>query len=118
MVAHSKWVLQNGANSITLFGTTGEGTSISQVEKLKTLQTLIKEDILPSKINATVITSSLQNAILQCVEYHSLGVKRILIAPPFFFKDLSFEGLLSWYSAVLLLVGHLKYSSFFIIYHS
>ena len=38
MVAHSKWVLQNGANSITLFGTTGEGTSISQVEKLKTLQ--------------------------------------------------------------------------------
>ena len=33
MVSHSKWVLQNGANSITLFGTTGEGTSISQMEK-------------------------------------------------------------------------------------
>jgi 4-hydroxy-tetrahydrodipicolinate synthase len=115
MVAHSKWVLQNGANSITLFGTTGEGTSISQVEKLKTLQTLIKEDILPSKINATVITSSLQNAILQCVEYHSLGVKRILIAPPFFFKDLSFEGLLSWYSAVFTACRSLKIQ--FILYN-
>ena len=115
MVAHSKWVLQNGANSITLFGTTGEGTSISQVEKLKTLQTLIKEDILPSKINATVITSSLQNAILQCVEYHSPGVKRILIAPPFFFKDLSFEGLLSWYSAVFTACRSLKIQ--FILYN-
>ena len=36
-VLHSKRVLQNGANSITLFGTTGEGTSLSQTEKLKIL---------------------------------------------------------------------------------
>lgn len=115
MVAHSKWVLQNGANSITLFGTTGEGTSISQIEKFKTLQTLIKEDILPSKIIAAVMTSSLQNAIFQCVEYHSLGVKRILIAPPFFFKDLSFEGLLSWYSAVFTALRSLKIQ--FILYN-
>ena len=115
MVAHSKWVLQNGANSITLFGTTGEGTSISQIEKFKTLQTLIKEDILPSKIIAAVMTSSLQNAVLQCLEYHELGIKKILIAPPFFFKDLSFEGLLSWYSAVFTALRSLKIQ--FILYN-
>lgn len=115
MVAHSKWVLQNGANSITLFGTTGEGTSISQIEKFKTLQTLIKEDILPSKIIAAVMTSSLQNAVLQCLEYDELGIKKILIAPPFFFKDLSFEGLLSWYSAVFTALRSLKIQ--FILYN-
>ena len=115
MVAHSKWVLQNGANSITLFGTTGEGTSISQIEKFKTLQTLIKENIPPSKIIAAVMTSSLQNAIFQCVEYHDLGVKRILITPPFFFKDLSFEGLLSWYCAVFTALQSLKIQ--FILYN-
>jgi len=52
---------------------------------------------------------------LQCVEYHSLGVKRILIAPPFFFKDLSFEGLLSWYSAVFTACRSLKIQ--FILYN-
>jgi len=115
MTAHSKWVLQNGANSITLFGTTGEGTSISQVEKLKTLQTLIKEDILASQIIVAVMTSSLQEVISQCIEYHELGVKKLLLAPPFFFKDLGFEGLLSWYSAVFTALRSLKIQ--FILYN-
>ena len=115
MVAHSKWVLQNGANSITIFGTTGEGTSISQIEKFKTLQTLIKEDILASQIIVAVMTSSLQEVISQCIEYHELGVKKLLLAPPFFFKDLSFEGLLSWYSAVFTALRSLKIQ--FILYN-
>ena len=114
-VLHSKRVLQNGANSITLFGTTGEGTSLSQTEKLKILRTLIKEDILASQIIVAVMTSSLQDVVSQCIEYHELGVRRVLLAPPFFFKDLSFEGLLKWYSAVFLALRPLEIQ--FILYN-
>ena len=114
-VLHSKRVLQNGANSITLFGTTGEGTSLSQTEKLKILRTLIKEDILARQIIVAVMTSSLQDVVSQCIEYHELGVKRVLLAPPFFFKDLSFEGLLKWYSAVFLALRPLEIQ--FILYN-
>ena len=115
MVSHSKWVLQNGANSITLFGTTGEGTSLSQTEKYKILKTLIKEDILTSDIIAAVMTPSLQDVVSQCTKYHELGVNRILLAPPFFFKDLSFEGILNWYTAVFRALKPLKIK--FILYH-
>jgi 4-hydroxy-tetrahydrodipicolinate synthase len=115
VVSHSKKVLQNGANSITLFGTTGEGTSLSQTEKLKILRTLIKEDILASQIIVAVMTSSLQDVVSQCIEYHELGVRRVLLAPPFFFKDLSFEGLLKWYSAVFLALRPLEIQ--FILYN-
>jgi 4-hydroxy-tetrahydrodipicolinate synthase len=114
-VLHSKRVLQNGANSITLFGTTGEGTSLSQTEKLKILRTLIKEDILASQIIVAVMTSSLHDVVSQCIEYHELGVRRVLLAPPFFFKDLSFEGLLKWYSAVFLALRPLEIQ--FILYN-
>jgi len=114
-VLHSKRVLQNGANSITLFGTTGEGTSLSQTEKLKILRTLIKEDILARQIIVAVMTSSLQDVVSQCIEYHELGVRRVLLAPPFFFKDLSFEGLLKWYSAVFLALRPLEIQ--FILYN-
>ena len=114
-VLHSKRVLQNGANSITLFGTTGEGTSLSQTEKLKILRTLIKEDILASQIIVAVMTSSLQDVVWQCIEYHELGVRRVLLAPPFFFKDISFEGLLKWYSAVFLALRPLEIQ--FILYN-
>jgi 4-hydroxy-tetrahydrodipicolinate synthase len=107
--------LQNGANSITLFGTTGEGTSLSQTEKLKILRTLIKEDILARQIIVAVMTSSLQDVVSQCIEYHELGVRRVLLAPPFFFKDLSFEGLLKWYSAVFLALRPLEIQ--FILYN-
>ena len=115
VVSHSKKVLQNGANSITLFGTTGEGTSLSQTEKLKILRTLIKEDILARQIIVAVMTSSLQDVVSQCIEYHELGVRRVLLAPPFFFKDLSFEGLLKWYSAVFLALRPLEIQ--FILYN-
>ena len=114
-VLHSKRVLQNGANSITLFGTTGEGTSLSQTEKLKILRTLIREDILARQIIVAVMTSSLQDVVSQCIEYHELGVRRVLLAPPFFFKDLSFEGLLKWYSAVFLALRPLEIQ--FILYN-
>ena len=114
-VLHSKRVLQNGANSITLFGTTGEGTSLSQTEKLKILRTLIKEDILASQIIVAVMTSSLRDVVSQCIEYHELGVRRVLLAPPFFFKDLSFEGLLKWYSAVFVALRPLEIQ--FILYN-
>lgn len=114
-VLHSKRVLQNGANSITLFGTTGEGTSLSQTEKLKILRTLIKENILASQIIVAVMTSSLQDVVSQCIEYHELGVRRVLLAPPFFFKDLSFDGLLNWYSAVFLALRPLEIQ--FILYN-
>lgn len=115
VVSHSKKVLQNGANSITLFGTTGEGTSLSQTEKLKILRTLIKENILASQIIVAVMTSSLQDVVSQCIEYHELGVRRVLLAPPFFFKDLSFDGLLNWYSAVFLALRPLEIQ--FILYN-
>ena len=114
-VLHSKRVLQNGANSITLFGTTGEGTSLSQTEKLKILRTLIREDILARQIIVAVMTSSLQDVVSQCIEYHELGVRRVLLAPPFFFKDLSFEGLLKWYSAVFVALRPLEIQ--FILYN-
>ena len=114
-VLHSKRVLQNGANSITLFGTTGEGTSLSQTEKLKILRTLIKEDILARQIIVAVMISSLQDVVSQCIEYHELGVRRVLLAPPFFFKDLSFEGLLKWYSAVFVALRPLEIQ--FILYN-
>ena len=115
MVSHSKRVLQNGANCITLFGTTGEGTSLAQTERRKILKTLINADILPNQIIAAVMTSSLQDVVSQCIEYHELGVNRILLAPPFFFKDLSFKGILNWYSSVFRALKPHKIQ--FILYH-
>ena len=115
MVSHSKWVLQNGANSITLFGTTGEGTSISQMEKQAVVKKLINAKIRPEQLIATVITPSFEEVISQCREYHKLGIKKVLLAPPFFFKGLSFEGVLNWYVSVFIPISTLKMQ--FILYN-
>lgn len=113
--SHGKSVLKNGANSITLFGTTGEGTSLSQTEKQSIVQTLIEADFQPNQLITAVMTSSLNEAVLQCREFHKLGVERILLAPPFFFKDLSFEGIFNWYAGIFSSLSSLKMQ--FILYN-
>jgi 4-hydroxy-tetrahydrodipicolinate synthase len=113
--AHGKWVLENGANSITLFGTTGEGSSLSQRERLALLETLTKSVMSPDQVIASVITPSLEEAISQCREYHAFGVKRILIAPPFFFKDPGFKGVFNWYSQIFSSLNALQMQ--FILYN-
>ncbi|MAT88183.1 MAG: dihydrodipicolinate synthase family protein [Aestuariivita sp.] len=113
--SHAKWVLENGANSITLFGTTGEGTSICQIEKHEVVDALIKAGLKPDQLIAAVMTSSIEEAISQCRQYYKLGIERILLAPPFFFKDLCFDGILNWYVAVFTSISSLKMQ--FILYN-
>tara|TARA_B100001093_G_scaffold519820_1_gene610710 strand:- start:2587 stop:3435 length:849 start_codon:yes stop_codon:yes gene_type:complete len=113
--SHGRSVLLNGANSITLFGTTGEGPSLSQTEKQDVLRTIIEAEIQPDKLIAAVITSSLNEAVLQCREYNKLGVERILLAPPFFFKDLCFEGIFNWYAGIFSALSSLRIQ--FILYN-
>ena len=48
--SHAKSVLRRGASSITIFGTTGEGASVSPVERMDGLRHLLDSGISPDKI--------------------------------------------------------------------
>ena len=52
MSAHASWVLSEGVSSVTLFGTTGEGASVSPAERIDAVGALLASGIAAEKNEA------------------------------------------------------------------
>jgi 4-hydroxy-tetrahydrodipicolinate synthase len=106
-VAQAKRCLEAGCASITLFGTTGEGSSIGTKEREQVLSAFLDAGIAPSQIVVGVLVVSAEDAATQAAFALSKGVRNILLAPPSYFKNISDEGIFGWFSAVFAILGDL-----------
>lgn len=99
LVAHARYVLAEGCDSVTLFGTTGEGAALGLPARTAMLGALAGAGIDPAtQIYAGVAAASLHDAIEQAKVALGIGAKGLLVAPPFYFKGVSDEGLYAWFS--------------------
>ena len=98
LVAHAQRCLASGCSSVTLFGTTGEGASISLAEREKILTALSEIGIRMDQVIGGVTASSVGDAIAQARLVMERGCRAALVAPPFYFKDVTEEGLYNWFS--------------------
>ena len=110
----AKRVLANGAQSVTIFGTTGEGASVSSDEREEGLQWLIEAGISPVKIIQTIYATAVNDALSQVSDGRSRGVSRFLLVPPFYFKACSEDGLFEWHAKVL---ADAPAGAEFVLYH-
>lgn len=100
-VAHAQSCLRSGCSSVTLFGTTGEGSSIGSDERKTLIDAFVAAGISPSHIVVGVMANAYVDAIEQARYALDAGCRGILLAPPSYFKNLSDDGLFAWYDAVL-----------------
>lgn len=105
MIALAKRSLAAGCASCTLFGTTGEGSSIGTQERERVLSAFIEAGIAPDQIVVGVLVDAAEDAALQSSRALSRGVRNILLAPPCYFKNVSEDGLFGWYSQVFKALG-------------
>jgi 4-hydroxy-tetrahydrodipicolinate synthase len=104
-IKHARSCLQNGCSSVTLFGTTGEGSSIANSERSALLGAFLDAGIAPEQIVVGVMANSYTDAALQSHEALDIGCRSILLAPPSYFKHLSDDGLFDWFSSVFNRIG-------------
>ena len=97
---HVTTLMENGVDSVTFFGTTGEGPSISLDEKLTFLSYLCPKYLNPSDAIVAIICSSTADAKTEITEYNNLGINRFLVAPPYFFGNPGSLGLKEWFSDI------------------
>ncbi|MDH7789853.1 dihydrodipicolinate synthase family protein [Ochrobactrum sp. AN78] len=97
---HARARLDSGCSSVTLFGTTGEGSSIADAERAALLDCFIAQGFAASNIVVGVMENSVADAVLQSADALRRDCKAILLAPPSYFKNLSDDGLFNWFSAV------------------
>jgi 4-hydroxy-tetrahydrodipicolinate synthase len=116
LLAHARWCLDAGCSSLTVFGTTGEGASVSLPEREQVLNAFLSAGIDPGRqIVGGVSATSIGDAVEQTRILNDAGCHRILLAPSFYFKGVSDEGLYEWFARVCESIAHMALGVF--LYH-
>ncbi|MDC9837346.1 dihydrodipicolinate synthase family protein [Rhizobium binxianense] len=105
MIAQARRSLAAGCSSVTLFGTTGEGSSIGSRERERVFAAFRDAGIAAENIIVGVLVDAAEDAAIQADHALSQGVRNILLAPPSYFKNVSDDGVFQWYSAVFAILG-------------
>jgi len=101
LVEHAASCLAAGCRTVTVFGTTGEGVSVEPAARAGMLGALLGAGIAPERIVGGVAATSAREAVAQGRMLAEAGVGALLLAPPFYYKDLGEAGLLAWLSEVI-----------------
>lgn len=102
---HCKALLEEGCDGIALLGTTGEANSFSIAERKSIL-----EKITASGVSADVLLpgtghTSVGDTVELTRHAVEMGVKGVVLLPPFYYKGVSDEGLFRSYAKVIEGVG-------------
>lgn len=104
--AHARWVLENGCGSVTAFGTTGEGSSVGLSEREQVFGALKAMGLdFRRQVVGGVMAASLGEAVAQCRQILDADGRGLLLAPPFYFKNVSDDGLFAWHEALFAALG-------------
>jgi 4-hydroxy-tetrahydrodipicolinate synthase len=106
-IKHCRWLLSQNCG-LAPFGTTSEANSLSAEERISLLDTLVAADIDPLRLMPGTGCCS----IIETVELTTHAVKHgcagVLMLPPFYYKDVSEEGLYRYFSEVVQRVGNAR----------
>jgi 4-hydroxy-tetrahydrodipicolinate synthase len=113
---HARNVLAAGCSTVTVFGTTGEGASVSLKEREQVLDAFLAAGIpLSEQVLGGVAATSVGDAVEQTRLLMERNCRGVLLAPPFYFKHLTDEGLYAWFAQVFEKLGTLARDV--IVYH-
>ena len=95
------WLLASGCDFLLLFGTTGEGPSLSAAERIQALREIVAGGVPAACIVAGTGCAALPDTITLTAAAGELRCAGALIVPPFFFHGATQPGLLTYLDQVL-----------------
>ncbi|MCY4445633.1 MAG: dihydrodipicolinate synthase family protein [Rhodobacteraceae bacterium] len=97
---------EGGCDGIAPLGTTGESNSISLEERLQVPKKLYSSKINPDKVILGVGSSSLKDTVLMIHQAQNYGFNKVLVLPPFYYKNISPEGLFDYFAKLVTVIGN------------
>lgn len=101
LVKHIKTLLKQGSNGICLMGTTGEANSFSTDERIRVLDEVVKAGIDPGILLLGTGTCTIPDTVRLTKHALSHNVGGILMLPPYYYKNLSDDGIVDYFRAVI-----------------
>lgn len=85
-LAHLRDLLARGCDGVVLFGTTGEGPAFSVAERCAVLDDVLAAGLPKERLIMAAMSAAPADCLALCRHALSLGVHRLLVMPPFFFR--------------------------------
>jgi 4-hydroxy-tetrahydrodipicolinate synthase len=104
-IMHCRRLLTDGAHGLAVLGTTSEANSLDLTEREAVLERLVAAGIVADKLLPGTGATSLGDAARLTGHALGLGVRGVLLLPPFYYKGVSDDGLFAFVSALIDRVG-------------
>ena len=104
-VEHCKWLLAEGANGLAVFGTTSEANSLSHDERRHLLDRVIGSGIAPRALMPGTGCCAIPDTVALTRHAVERGVLGVLLLPPFYYKNVSDDGIYASVAEVVHRVG-------------
>jgi len=103
--AHCRRLLDQGCDGVALLGTTGEANSFSTSERKALLEKAVGDGITPDRLLPGTGVTAWTETLELTKHALSLGVNRVVMLPPFFYKGISDDGLFAVYAEIVERIG-------------
>jgi len=99
LAAHCWGLLEAGCSGLLLLGTTGEANSFTTSERRAILQGVLESGIPADRLMVGTGCCATGDTVALTAHALSLGVRRALVLPPFYYKKVSDDGLFDAFAA-------------------
>ena len=105
LLAHARALLDRGCDGISVLGTTGEASAFSIAARKALLEALVAGGIAPHRLVPGTGLPAVAETVDLTRHALSLGVITMLMLPPYYFKEVSEDGLFAFFAEVIERVG-------------
>src|SRR5438552_406279 len=113
-IKHCQWLLSQDCG-LAVFGTNSEANSMNAEERMTLLDVLVAAGIDPSRMMPGTGCCSITETVALTAHAVKHGCAGVLMLPPFYYKDVSEEGLYRYFSEVVQRVGDTRLKIY--LYH-
>jgi 4-hydroxy-tetrahydrodipicolinate synthase len=101
LIAHARWLLENGCDGLNVLGTTGEAASFSTAQRVALMEALAGSGLPLDAMLVGTGAAALADATVLTKTALALGFGGALVIPPFYYKDVPDEGTFAFYSELI-----------------
>ncbi|MBK8173757.1 MAG: dihydrodipicolinate synthase family protein [Rhodospirillales bacterium] len=105
LALHCRWLLSNGCDGLSVLGTTGEANSLSVDERIGLLERLVSDGIPAKVLMPGTGCCAISDTVRLTQRAVHLGVVGVLMLPPFYYKNVSDDGIFAAIAEVIQKVG-------------
>ena len=115
LAAHIQWLFANGCSGVAFMGTTGEANSFGTLQRMRALDELLAAGISADRLMVGTGCCSISETLQLTRHALNCGVTDILMLPPFYYKQVTADGLATYFDQVIQSIASSKMKVY--LYH-